>query len=118
MLFRYEPRTDYLFVETSGAFDPGDARRCIEEMMGICREQSLGSILIDARSIPDIVSIANRFDLGTFLAAQRSPVRVAVLVAQPQVDFTKTLEHTAVNRGAPTLTTASLDDAMSFLDLK
>ncbi len=118
MQFRYEPRSDHLFVETSGSFDPADARRCIEEMMAICRDRSLDSILIDARSIPDIVSIANRFDLGTFLAAQRAPVRVAILVTQPQVDFTRTLEHTAVNRGAPTLTTSSLEDARSFLDLK
>jgi G3E family GTPase len=117
MRYRIEPRADHLLVEVTGSFAPADARACVGEIGAACRAASLGRVLIDARGLDKPVSIAERFDLGAYLASQQFPLRIAVLVADAQM-FTKTLEDTAVNRGTPLRTTASLDEARRFLGIQ
>jgi len=113
---RFEPRSDHLFVEAKGRFDTAAARRFAAEMVAACERNALDRILVDARGLSDPVSVAERHDLGAFLAGMGAHLRIAVLVVPAQL-FSKALENTAVNRGAPVRTTASAGEAAAFLGI-
>lgn len=117
MDFRYEPRTDHLLVEVTGAFDPPAARSATERMVTICREQSLRRVMVDARGLKEVLSIADRFDLVSFVTEQRAPIRIAVLVSGPQASINARQVTTPPDPTAPLLTTASPEEAASYLGL-
>ena len=117
MQLRYEARPDHLLVHADGEFDPHSARAGLSTVIKACGEHGLSRILVDGRGITSLVSIADRFELATQLSTE-SPgnLRMAVVVATMNM-FTKTLEDTAANRGAPLRTTDSMKDAREFLGL-
>jgi len=117
MELRYEARPDHLLVHASGEFDYEAARQGLSTVIRACNEAGLGKILVDGRGITTLVSIADRFELATQLSTEsKGMVRMAVVVATMNL-FTKTLEDTAANRGAPLRTTDSMAEAREFLQL-
>ena len=116
MQFHVDQRPDHLFVEVTGPFTPAAARALVDQMGTVLRAGTTNRILIDARGLARPVSIAERFDIGASFASLQMPVRAAVIVGEEQM-FTKTLEHTIVNRGAPFRTTTSIEEAKAFLGL-
>jgi hypothetical protein len=117
MDFRYEPRTDHLLVEVTGAFDPPAARSATEKMVSICREQSLKRVMVDARGLREVLSLADRFDLVSFVTEQRAPIRIAVLVSGPQANINASQAAAPPDPSSPLLTTASAEEAASYLGL-
>ena len=117
MELRYEARPDHLLVHAAGEFDYQAARQGLSTVIRACNEAGLGKILVDGRGITSLVSIADRFELATQLSTEsKGAVRMAVVVATMNL-FTKTLEDTAANRGAPLRTTDSMAEAREFLQL-
>ncbi len=117
MDLRFEARPDHLLVHAAGDFDHQAARLGMSSVIKACTEKGLSRILIDGRGITTLVSIADRFDLATQLATEsKGALRMAVVVATTNL-FTKTLEDTAANRGAPLRTTDSMKEALEFLQL-
>lgn len=117
MDLRFEARPDHLLVHAAGDFDHQAARLGMSSVIKACTEKGLSRILIDGRGITTLVSIADRFDLATQLATEsKGSLRMAVVVATTNM-FTKTLEDTAANRGAPLRTTDSMKEALEFLQL-
>jgi len=112
----FEPQPGYLLVTVSGEFVPGDAKQTVAGMVARCEALGLPAILIDGRGLTNLVSIGDRFDIAAVFAGLKSRIRVAVLVPEWQ-HVTKTLEHTAVNRGAMLRTTTSEAEAREFLGL-
>ncbi len=117
MEFVYQARGDHLRIVVSGEFDP---RRAQVELGNLVRQSAgagMNRILLDARSIPPGVSIADRYDLATGLASIAPPsLRLAILVS-PDNMFTKTLEDTALNRGLKVRTTADEAEALAYLGI-
>src|SRR5689334_17149951 len=107
MDFRYEPRTDHLLVEVTGAFDPPAARSATEKMVSICRDKSLKRVMVDARGLKEVLSLADRFDLVSFVTEQRAPIRIAVLVSGPQLAINAAQASTPPDPSSPLLTTSS-----------
>ena len=117
MDLRYEARPDHLLVHAAGEFDYAAARQGLSSIINACNEKGLSRILVDGRGITTLVSIADRFELATQLSTEsKGAVRMAVVVATMNL-FTKTLEDTAANRGAPLRTTDSMKEAREFLQL-
>lgn len=117
MDLKLDTRPDHLRVVVTGAFERAAAREGLAQMVSQSQATGLTRILIDGRGIAGLVSIADRYELATSLAAMAgSKLRVAILVS-PANMFTKTLEDTATNRGAQVRTTASLDEALAFLGI-
>ena len=116
MEIRYEPRPGHLLVVVSGPFDLGGAVGVVDEVKRRCATAGVANVLVDFRAIGDVVSIADRYELGKIIAAARLPGRIAILVAAGQRK-TATLEDTAVNRGAAVRTTDSEAEARAFLGL-
>ena len=117
MELRYETRPDHLVVQAAGEFDYLAARQGMSTVIKACNEAGLGKILVDGRGITSLVSIADRFELATQLSTEsKGLVRMAVVVSTMNL-FTKTLEDTAANRGAPLRTTDSMAEAREFLQL-
>lgn len=118
MIFVISEKADHVHVLGSGTFDLQMARRGCDEALALCEARGLNRILIDGREINVQITIAERHGLGTYLAAQRRvPVRMAFLVSEAHVTFTKALENTAINRGLPLITTASESEAREWLGL-
>lgn len=117
MQVRYEPRSDHLLAIVSGPFVAARARAVLGDILRECQARSATKLLVDARGVSPGVSVADRYDLATQIAEYGAGrVRIAVLVA-PENMFTKTLEDTATNRGAAVRTTASLEEALAYLDV-
>ena len=117
MELRYEARPDHLLVHAGGEFDYQAARQGLSTVIRACNEAGLAKILVDGRGITSLVSIADRFELATQLSTEsKGAVRMAVVVTTMNL-FTKTLEDTAANRGAPLRTTDSMQEAREFLQL-
>ncbi|MBL8515478.1 MAG: hypothetical protein JNM76_00800 [Betaproteobacteria bacterium] len=115
MNYTISQQTSHLAVTVSGMFDPEAGRRCIEDMYAAAKQSGLLKVLIDGRGLEANVSIADRHALATYLADLHDiPVRCAVLVPTALMT-TKTLEHTAGNRGTPVRTTDSVTDACVWL---
>ena len=117
MDFRYEPREDYLLVVATGPYDADACRTAMGSIMKICIERELAKILVDARAIAEVVSIADRFDLAKDVVASRLP-RIAILVTEANAVHSRAFENTAVNRGAAVRTTANESEACAFLGVK
>lgn len=115
MQFRYLPHADHLLVHAREGFDADAARAAIVETIGICSDRNLDRVLFDGREVSDMIPVADRFDLASFLASKQTPIRMAVLVSEAQVEKSKTFENTAVNRGSAVITTSSEADARRFL---
>lgn len=119
MDFEFRRHSRYLEAIVHGRFDMAVGKRVIDEAFHRSTEYGLDRILIDARGIPAQVSIAARFTLADYLAAASPrPHRVALVVQPVVVNYTKTFEHTANNRGARVLTTDSLTAAFAFLEIE
>jgi len=117
MDLRFETRPDHLLVHAGGVFDYIQAHEGMTRVIAACAEQGISRILVDGRAITTLVSIADRFELATQLSTgSRGALRMAVVVAAANM-FTKTLEDTAANRGAPLRTTASMKEAREFLEI-
>jgi hypothetical protein len=117
MELEFEPRPDYLLVHAAGPFDVHRARDGLEAIGRICESHGLTRILVDASEVSTRISIADRYDLATLLAAVGGGrMRMAILVS-PENMFTKTFEDTAANRGIPVRTTDSLPEALAYLEL-
>lgn len=117
MEFRYEPHPGYLRMVASGPYDIDQVLKAIGEARRRADELGLDRVLVDARALPSSVSITERFDIASFLAARKSSLRIAILVSQENFDRTKIFEHTAVNRGTALRTTASEAEALAFLGI-
>lgn len=117
MEFVYQPRKDHLRIVVAGDFDPRRAQLELGNIVRLGVGSGMNRILLDARAIPPGVSIGDRHDLATKLAAIAPPtLRMAILVA-PEAIYTKTLEDTAANRGLLVRTTASEAEALSYLGI-
>lgn len=117
MQIRHELRPDHLLVVAGGEFDSQVARAGLGEALRVCQASHLTRIFVDGRGITTPVSIADRYDLATLLAEHGGGrVRMAILVS-PENMFTKTLEDTAINRGAYVRTTDSIEEAREYLGL-
>lgn len=115
MNFAIQTHPTHLLVTVSGEFVVEDGRKCIEAMYAAAKESGLVKVLVDGRGIGAGVSIAQRHAVATYLADLRDiPIRCAVLVPTALMT-TKTLEHTASNRGTPVRTTDSVTDACVWL---
>lgn len=118
MELRLEPRAGHLLVVAAGPFDARAAKDAIAAIVKQGESSGLSRVLVDCRGITTQVSIADRFELATRLAALgHGRVRMAIVV-DPSHLFTKTLEDAAHNRGVPLRTTASMREAREFLDLE
>jgi hypothetical protein len=117
MDFRYEPREQYLLVVATGPFDADACRDAFGEVARLCAERELARVLVDARAIAEVVSIADRFGLANRAVAARVP-RIAILVSEANATHSRTFENTATNRGASARTTASEAEACAFLGVK
>ena len=118
MNFVISEKPDHVLVSGSGAFDARMARQGIDEAFALCEARGLNRILIDGREIATQVSVADRYELGAYLASQcRLPLRIAFLVSEAHVAFSKAVENTANNRGVPVITTASASEAWEWLGL-
>jgi hypothetical protein len=116
MDFRYEPREGFLLVEATGPFDAVACRAAMGEIGRLCAERGLARVLVDARAIAEVVSIADRFGLASGVASARLP-RIAILVNEANATYSRTFENTALNRGAMVRTTASPAEASGFLGI-
>ncbi len=116
MEFRYEPHASHLVVVATGAFDAAACGPALAEILRICAEKRLANILVDARAIAEVVSIADRFSLAKQVAATQPP-RIAILVTPANAEHSRAFENTAINRGAAVKTTASEAEARRFLAL-
>lgn len=117
MDIRLHPREGYLLVEAGGGYDANRGRLAIADIRRECARLGLKKVLVDARGLDATVSVADRFDLARALAEGcTAAVRFAILV-KPELMVVKTLENTAMNRGVPVRTTASLEEAYGFLEL-
>ena len=117
MEFRYEPRADHLLVQVTGAFDSPAARTATEKMVSICREQSLKRVMVDARGLSEVLTMADRFDLVSHVTAQRAPIRIAVLVTPEQMSLNIKERRTPPEPDSLLFTTANPEDAAHFLGL-
>ena len=107
----------YLRVEASGPYDNAAGREAIRRIRSECARAGVTRVLVDARGLDATVSISDRFELARALAdGCTAAVRYAILVHPDQL-VTKTLEDSAINRGVPVRTTASLAEAYGFLGL-
>jgi hypothetical protein len=112
---RLQAREGYLQVEAQGAYESATARGAIAQIRSECARLGVRSVFVDARGLDSTVTVADRFDLARALAEGcTAAVRFAILV-KPEQLVTKTLEDSAVNRGVPVQTTASLEEAYGFL---
>ena len=117
MDIRLHPTEGYLRAEASGPYDGASGRDAIRRIRSECARLGLDRVLVDARGLDSTVSISDRFELARALAdGCTAAVRYAILV-HPEQMSTKTLEDSAVNRGVPVQTTASLEEAYGFLGL-
>ena len=116
MQFEFEPREGFLLVRASGTFDAQACRDALTEVGRICSERELARVLVDARAIQEVVSIADRFSLGNRVVTERLP-RIAILVTEANAAYSRTLENTAANRGGMVRTTSSEAEACGFLGL-
>ena len=116
MDFRHEPHPDYLLVTATGPFDAQACRAEIGEVLRICSERKLAKILVDARAIGEVISIADRFELANVAATAKVP-RIAILVSRANAEHSRAFENTAINRGASVRTTASEEEARQFLGI-
>lgn len=115
MKYAIQTHATHLLVTVSGPFSVEDGQRCIEALYAAAKEGNLTKVLVDARALEASVSIAERHAIATYLADLRDiPIRCAVLVPTALMT-TKTLEHTASNRGTPMRTTDSVADACVWL---
>jgi hypothetical protein len=115
MNFVIHTRVTHIEVAVSGVFTVDDGHQCVEAIYTAVRETGLVKVLVDGRGLQAGVSIAERHDLATYFADLRdAPIRCAVLVPTALMT-TKTLEHTASNRGTPVRTTDSVADACVWL---
>ena len=118
MDFRYEPRADHLLVRVTGAFDSPAARSATERMVSICREQQVNRVMVDARGMSQVLTMADRFDLVSHVTAQRAPIRIAVLVSAEQMHLNIKERRTPLEPDSLLFTTASEDEAVGFLGLE
>ena len=116
MQFQFEPQEDYLLVRATGPFDADACRAALGEAASICAGRELARILVDARAIEELVSIADRFDLANNVVQSRLP-RIAILVTEANAVHSRAFENTARNRGAMVRTTASRAEACAFLGI-
>ncbi len=118
MNFVISDSPDLVHVLGSGNYDPMQARKGIDEAFALCEARGLNRIFIDGRGISTQVSVAERYELGAYLVEQRRvPLRIAFLVSEAHVAFSKAVENTANNRGLPVITTASESEAWEWLGL-
>ena len=118
MNFVISEKADHVHVVGTGKFDLRMARQGCDEAFALCEARGLNRIFIDGRDISTEVSVGERHELGAYIAAQRRiPLRVAFLVTEAHVAFSKAVENTANNRGLPVITTASESEAWEWLGL-
>jgi hypothetical protein len=117
MELSFEALPGHLRVTARGAFDLQQARAGLAAMVARCLDAGLDRILVDGRGISTPVSIAERYDLATSLAAAGTGIRMAIVVSTAHM-FTKTLEDTALNRGVAMRTTDSMKEALEFLQIE
>ena len=116
MQFQFEPREGYLLVRATGPFDADACRAAFGDVARICTERELARVLVDARAIREVVSIADRFGLANNVVQSRLP-RMAILVTEANAHHSRTFENTALNRGAQVRTTADAGEASGFLGI-
>ena len=117
MDIRLHPMEGYMRVEASGPYDGSAGREAIRLIRSECARAGITRVLVDARGLDAAVSVSERFELARALAdGCTAAVRYAILVHPAQL-VTKTLEDSAINRGVPVQTTASLEEAYGFLGI-
>ena len=112
----FQVRPHYVLARATGAWDARRAGGAIAELIGHCNAHNLTRILVDGTRIETQIPIADRYDLATRFAAVGGRLRMALLMSTDNM-FSKTFENTATNRGTQVLTTDSLQEALSFLNL-
>jgi hypothetical protein len=109
---------EHVRVHAYGPFDARVAQDSVDETFALCEARGLNRIFIDGRGLTGEVTITDRYEFGTYLAAKiRKPLRIAFLVSPAHFQPTKTLENSATNRGAPVCTTVSESEAWEWLGL-
>jgi hypothetical protein len=118
MEFQVTTLNDHVRITVQGVFAAEAGRACVEAAYAACAQSGQTRVLFDARGLPDTnVSISDRFALAMHLADLHDlPLRCAVVVPTALMT-TKTLEHTASNRGAPVKTTDSMAEACAWLGI-
>ena len=117
MLFRYDLHPTHLLVTATGPFDADACRVAMGDIARQCSERQFARVLVDARAITELVSIADRFGLANSMATSRLP-RIAILVTEANATHSRMFENTAQNRGAMVRTTSDVAEACGFLGIE
>lgn len=114
-----EPKTEYLHVEVSGAFDKANARDFLRQIFGATREHALSKVFVDIRRIKGPIATMARFELAEFLASEKDvQIRFAVLESPGQVPDDKFFETVAANRGGIVKVATEAEEAFQWLGVK
>jgi hypothetical protein len=117
MNYEIRAQDGYIGIVCSGPYDQEAARRCVDEAFALCEAHAIGRIYIDGRGFTTPVTMAERFDLATTLAARRRTQLRIAFVMQECKEFTHALENMANNRGVPVKTTSSETEAWEWLGM-
>ncbi|HUP28584.1 MAG TPA: hypothetical protein VM122_00315 [Usitatibacter sp.] len=113
----YELRPHYVIARAAGAWDVAASRVALQEILRLCKENSLTRVMVDGTRIDTLIPISDRYDMASMLAeVAGGRTRMALLMSTENM-FSKTFENTAANRGIHVRTTDSLQEALAFLQL-
>ena len=117
MEIRAEPRDGYVHMTVSGRAATLDASMAaVVPALEACHAAGTRALLLDVREIEGTASVAERYYLGSAIAAKvGAALRIALLCRDDQWMADRPLENTAVNRGALFLSTTSLEEALAWL---
>ena len=108
---------DYLMIEVTGTYTFKALIATIHEVAEHCRQEKLGKVLIDLRSVSGRPSNFERYQFGLEIVKVWGREIRAAIVA-PVGMGTRMTENTAVNRGAQMKVTTSMEEALGWLELK
>lgn len=104
----------YAVFRLAGTWTSGSIGALVAEVDAFCTRHGIDRVLVDARPLARPPSETRRHQAGAYIAEHiGSRLRIAIVYHQPHVS--KMLEHSAVNRGARVLVTASEREALDWL---
>lgn len=116
----YEVRDGYLYVKTTGEFDPSSAKSVLLQWIEKAKEHNLHLILCDVTLVTGMdfgqPSIISRFTTSKFVAESiPKSFKLAVLETPKQLFKNGFVENILSNRGVIAKVTSNLKDALEWL---
>lgn len=119
MQIECEPRRGYLYVRVTGKFDAWRAVKLFGEALAEARKSSLTGILGDVTAMTGFESgsqVDGRFHVaGAIASVLPMNMKVVCLESLGQIMDDKFEENVAVNRGADSLVTSDMGEALEWL---